>query len=120
MGALRYFLVSSVNFDWSFEEVTVKADVQNYIIYRWGETDREGLSNARQHSGTTTARRTGTASSRTTNAAPQPASASSRNTGGFSNPDASPVSTTDRAVSSPFDIEEPTGAGVGTNQSRWR
>jgi len=120
MGALRYFLVSSVNFDWSFEEVTVKADVQNYIIYRWGETDREGLANARQHSGTTTARRTGTASSRTTNAAPQPASASSRNTGGFSNPDASPASTTDRAVSSPFDIEEPTGAGVGTNQSRWR
>jgi hypothetical protein len=75
MGALRYFMVSSVNFDWSYEEVTVKADVQNYIIYRWGETDREGLANARRHSGTRVANRTGTANSSTTSATPQPANA---------------------------------------------
>ena len=48
MGVLRYFMVSNVNYDWSFEEVTVKADLQNYIIYRWGEIEKEALNNARQ------------------------------------------------------------------------
>lgn len=62
MGTLRYFMVSSVNFDWSNEEVTVKAEMQNYIVYRWGEGERESLANARRKQGTSVARRTGAGS----------------------------------------------------------
>lgn len=117
MGALRYFLVSSVNFDWSYEEVTVKADIQNYIIYRWGETERQSLANARRHNGTHTARRTSTGATGTAgpSSVPEPP-ASRRSPFDITEPDNRSRSAFDitepTAGRSPFDITEPA--------TRWR
>jgi hypothetical protein len=50
MGVLRYFRVGSVDFDWSYESVEVKADIQNYFTPRWDRNESERQAAARsQH-----------------------------------------------------------------------
>lgn len=133
MGVLRYFMVSSVNYDWSYEEVTVKAEMQNYIIYRWGEGERESLAQARRGVGTRTARRTGTGSpgtaGRTSSAVAAPPT--SGYAGGISEPGppasrADGLSSVSRSSDEDFDIEEHRATGgvddtLGLGSSpRWR
>lgn len=50
MGVLRYFRVGSVDFDWSFESIEVKADIQNYFTPRWDQNASERQAeNRRNH-----------------------------------------------------------------------
>ena len=131
MGVLRYFMVSNVNYDWSYEEVTVKADLQNYIIYRWGEIEKEALNNARNTTPVAQHQRQGARralnSSRATvnDAASNPVESVPR-------PQASRMSSASdpiEAVSSPVSVDDMAparthGGGVddvfGIMPSRWR
>lgn len=48
MGVLRHFRVASVDFDWSYESVEVKADIQNYFTPRWDRNESERQAAARR------------------------------------------------------------------------
>ncbi len=47
MGVLRYFRVGAINYDWSDEGVTIKADLQNYWTPSYDVNARLNVQNAR-------------------------------------------------------------------------
>lgn len=48
MGVLSYFRVSGVDYDWSDESVSVKADIHNYWTPRWDYGASDELHQRRQ------------------------------------------------------------------------
>lgn len=52
MGVLRYYRVSGIDFDWSNEAVSVKADIHNYWTPRWDYGEESALRMRRTHHAT--------------------------------------------------------------------
>ena len=69
MGVLRYFRVGAINYDWSEDGVTVKADLQNYWTPTYDANAKLDVQNARARNHADRANAHGAS----TNAAPAPA-----------------------------------------------
>lgn len=82
MGVLSYFRVSGVDYDWSDESVSVKADIHNYWTPRWDYGTSDELHQRRQQNASDHSR--GRAAAHSATAASNPHTVP--NTGGGSSP----------------------------------